>query len=61
MDKSIGIGIIIGLIVYMISVVSKSDLYSSSQKTLLYITLVLFFPLGLILTGILYLSNKSKL
>lgn len=60
MDKGILVAMIIGLLIFSIGAVSKSEAFTQSQKPLLYITLVVFFPLGLALTGILYLLNRYK-
>jgi WG containing repeat/Short C-terminal domain len=60
MGKSIGIGLIIGLIVAVVTMINRSDNYSSSQKIFLSIACVVFFPGGLVALLIVYLYNSSK-
>lgn len=59
MNKQIGIGIIIGLMLYTIGVVSKSPNYSKNQKSILYLTLFLCYPIGLVIMGIMSVTNKN--
>lgn len=59
MSKGIGIAIILGLLIYTLGKVSESKTFTKSQKNTLYFTLILCFPIGLVLMGIFTFSNKN--
>lgn len=61
MDKRIGIGLIVGLVVVVVTMINRSENFTSLQKTYLSILCVLFFPGGLLALLITYLYNKQKL
>jgi uncharacterized membrane protein len=60
MDKEIAIGLIIGLLFYTLNKISKSARYSRIQKNILYVSCILFFPFGLLLLTIMYLTTPIK-
>ena len=57
MDKSIGIGLIVGLIVAIGSWVNSSNKFTSTQKKFL-LPFLLFPPLGILLIIVVWLSNE---
>lgn len=62
MDDKIFIGLIIGLIVFIISSVVKSNKYNSLQKFYLVVSCIIFLPLGLVLLLMTYLyTNQSNI
>jgi len=60
MDKTIGIGFLIGLLIFIISLISGSKIFTQTQKRVSITLCILFFPLGLVVTLIFYLVNKSQ-
>lgn len=56
-NNSIFVGVIIGLLIFFLGYISKSNLFNRTQKVIIIIFSILFFPGGILLAIILYLFN----
>jgi uncharacterized protein (TIGR02145 family) len=60
MSKEIGIGLLIGLVVLVLTLINRSESFSKEQKIFLWVACIIFFPAGLLALLIIYLYNSNK-